>query len=65
MGALLKTALQEYRRRLKDFEERSDRPVESKLKLLERHLFRRKFGYATLDKGVGWNPSWKIELEEN
>ena len=26
--------------------------MESKLGLLERHLFRRKFGYATLDKGI-------------
>ena len=59
-GALLKTALQEYSRRLRDFKERSDRPAESKLKMLERHLFRRKFGYATLDEGVEWNPSWKI-----
>ena len=58
-------ALQEYQRRLRDFKERSDRPVESKLRMLERHLFRQKFGYATLDKGVDWNPSWKIELEEN
>ena len=64
-GALLKTALQEYRKQLKDFKERSDRPVESKLRRLERHLFMRKFGYATLDEGVDWNPSWEIELEEN
>ena len=63
--ALLKTALQEYRRRLRDFKERSDRPVETKLRMLERHLFRRKFGYATLDKGLDWNPSCKKELEEN
>ena len=56
-GALLKTAPQDYRRRLRDFKERSDRPVESKLRILERHLFRRKLGYATLDKGVDWNPS--------
>ena len=64
-GALLKTAPQEYRKQLRDFKERSDRPVESKLKRLERHLFMRKFGYATLDEGVEWNPSWEIELEEN
>ena len=63
-GALLKAALQEYRRRLTEFKERGDRPMESKLGLLERHLFRRKFGYATLDKGVDWNPSWRIDLEE-
>ena len=34
-GALLKTALQEYRKQLRDFKERSDRPVESKLRRLE------------------------------
>ena len=34
-GALLKAALQEYRRRLKTFQERSDMPTESKLRLLE------------------------------
>ena len=64
-GALLKAALQEYRRLLTNFQERSDRPTESKLRLLERHLFRRKFGHATLDKGVDWNPCWRIDLEEN
>ena len=64
-GALLKTALKDYLRRLRDFKERSDRPVESKLKRLKRHLFMRKFGYATLDEGVDWNPSWEVELEEN
>ena len=64
-GALLKAALQEYRKRLTDFQERSDMPVESKLHILERHLFRRKFGYATLDKGTDWNPCWRINLEEN
>ena len=51
-GAFLKAALQEYRRRLTDFQERGDRPIESTLRLLERHLVRRKFGYATLDKGI-------------
>ena len=64
-GALLKKALQEYRNQLRDFKERSDRPMESKVRRLERHLFMRKFGYATLDEGVEWNPSWEIELEEN
>ena len=64
-GALLKTALQEYRKQLRDFRERSDRPVESKIRRLERHLFMQKFGYATLDERVEWNPSWEIELEEN
>ena len=64
-GALLKAALQEYRKKLTDFHERSDRPVESKLRILERHLFRRKIGYATLDKGTDWNPCWRLDLEEN
>ena len=64
-GALLKAALQEYRPRLTEFRERSDRPVESKLHILERHLFRSKFGYATLDRGLDWNPCWRIDLEEN
>ena len=64
-GALPKAALQEYRKRLTDFQERSNRPVESKLRILVRHLFRRKFGYATFDKGTDWNPCWRIDLEEN
>ena len=38
-GAFLNTALQEYRKRLTDFQERSDRPVESKLRILERHIY--------------------------
>ena len=35
-GALLEAALHEYRRRLTDFKERSDMPIESKSRLLER-----------------------------
>ena len=62
---LLKEALKEYRNQLRDFKNRDDRPLESKVRRLERHLFMRKFGYATLDEGVDWNPSWEIELEEN
>ena len=57
--------LQEYRRRLTHFKTRSDRPIEPRLGLSERHLFRRKFSYATLDKGVDWNPSWRKELDED
>ena len=64
-GGLLKEALKEYRNQLRDFKDRSDRPLESKVRRLERHLFMRKFGYATLNEGVEWNPSWEIELEEN
>ena len=62
---LLKEALRQYRNQLRDFKDRDDRPLESKVRRLERHLFMRKFGYATLDEGVDWNPSWEIELEEN
>ncbi|XP_063713901.1 uncharacterized protein LOC134841794 [Symsagittifera roscoffensis] len=62
---LLKEALKEYRNQLRDFKDRSDRPMESKVRRLERHLFMRKFGHATLDEGVERNPSWEIELEEN
>ena len=62
---LLKEALRQYRNQLQDFKDRVDRPLESKVRRLERHLFMRKFGYATLDEGVDWNPSWEIELEEN
>ena len=53
--------LQEYRRRLTHFKTRSDRPIEPRLGLSERL----KFSYATLDKGVDWNPSWRIELDED
>ena len=62
---LLKEALKENRNQLRDFKDRNDKPMESKVRRLERHLFMRKFGYATLDEGVDWNPSWEIELEEN
>ena len=62
---LLKEALKEYRNQLRDFKDRNDKPMESKVRRLERHLFMRKLGYATLDEGVDWNPSWEIELEEN
>ena len=62
---LLKEALRQYRNQLRDFKDRDDRPLESKVRRLERHLFMRKIGYATLDEGVDWNPSWEIELEEN
>ena len=62
---LLKEALRQYRNQLRDFKDRDNRPLESKVRRLERHLFMRKFGYATLDEGVDWNPSWEIELEEN
>ena len=34
-GAFLKAALQEYRRRLTDFQERDDRPIESNCRLLK------------------------------
>ena len=64
-GGLLKEALKEYRNQLRDFKDRSDRPLESKVRRLERHLFMQKFGYATLDEGVEWSPSWEIDLEEN
>ena len=52
---LLKEALRLYRNQLRDFKDRDDRPLESKVRRLERHLFMRKFGYATLDEGVDWN----------
>ena len=58
-GGLLKEALKEYRNQLRDFKDRSDRPLESKVRRLERHLFMQKFGYATLDEGVEWSPSWE------
>ena len=64
-GALPKIALHEYRRRLTHFKTRSDRPIETRSGLLERDLFRQKFGYASLDEGVDWNLSWRIELDEN
>ena len=50
-GGLLK-ASQEYRRRLAHFKTRNDTPVETRLELLQRHLFRRKFGYAILDEDI-------------
>ena len=54
-GALQKTILQEYRRRITHVKTRNDSSIETQQGLLERHLFRRTFSYATLDEVVPWN----------
>ena len=37
--------------------------METRLKLLECHLFRKKFGYAALDTTQPWSTQWKVPLE--
>ena len=42
-------ALEQYRSGLANVKTNKNNPIETRLKLLERHLFRKKFGYAALD----------------
>ena len=48
-------ALEQYRYSLADVKTFTSRPIETQLKLLERHLFRKKFGYAALDTTQPWS----------
>ena len=50
-GGLLKEALKEYRNQLRDFKDRSNRPMESKVRRLERHLFTRRRGWMEPELG--------------
>ena len=56
-------ALEQYRSSLVNVKTNKNNPIETRLKLLERHLFRKKFGYAALDTTQPWSTQWKVPLE--
>ena len=55
-------ALEAYRIKLAYFRADVNKPEESKLGLLEKHLFRRKFGSEALNISKSWNASWRLPL---
>ena len=59
---LNKAALEAYRIELANFRTDVNKPVDTKLGLLEKHLFRRKFGSAALNVSRTWNASWRVPL---
>ena len=59
---LNKAALEVYRPKLAIFETHTNKPTETKMGLFERHNFRRKFGYASLDMRRSWNAPWRLPL---
>ena len=59
---LNKVALEAYRVKLATFKSDFNKPVETKLGLLEKHLFRRKFGSEALDITKTWNAAWRAPL---
>ena len=56
-------ALEQYRYGLANVKTDKNNPMETRLKLLERHLFRKKFGYAALETTQPWSTQWKVPLE--
>ena len=56
-------ALEQYRSGLANVKTDKNNPMETRLKLLERHLFRIKFGYAALETTQPWSTQWKVPLE--
>ena len=59
---LNKAALEAYRIKLANFRPDVSKPEVSNLGLLEKHLFRRKFGSEALDIAKSWNASWRVPL---
>ena len=47
-------ALEQYRYKLANLKTHTSKPLETRLNLLERHLFRRNFGYSALDTSRPW-----------
>ena len=62
-NAINEMALEQYRLGLANVKTDKHNPMETRLKLLERHLFRKKFGYAALDTTQPWSNQWKVPLE--
>ena len=56
-------ALEQYRYGLANVRTDKNNPMETRLKLLDRHLFRKKFGYSALDTTQPWSTQWKVPLE--
>ena len=59
---LNKAALEAYRVRLATLKPDVSRPIETKLGLLEKHLFRRKIGSEALNISKTWNAEWQVPL---
>ena len=59
---LNQAALEAYRIKLATFKPDSTNSVETKFRLLEKHLFRRKFGSEALDTNRSWNAEWRVPL---
>ena len=59
---LNQAALEAYRIKLANFKPDASNSVETKFGLLEKHLFRRKFGSEALDINRSWNAEWRIPL---
>ena len=59
---LNKAALEACRVRLATLKPDVSRPTETKFGLLEKHLFRRKFGSEGLDISKTWNAEWQVPL---
>ena len=55
-------SLEAYCIKLANFRADVNKPEESKMGLLEKHLFRRKFGSEALDVSKRWNASWRVPL---
>ena len=65
---LNRAALEAYRIKLANFRPGASNSVETKFGLLEKHLFRRKFGSEALNINRSWNAEWRVPLnfeEEN
>ena len=60
---LKQAALEAYRIKLANFKPGASNSVETKFGLLEKHLFRRKFGSEALDITRSWNAEWRIPLQ--
>ena len=56
-------ALEQYRYGLANVKTDKSNPMETRLKLLGRHLFRKKFGYTAFDTTQPSSTQWKVPLE--
>ena len=59
---LNRAALEAYRIKLANFRPGASNSVETKFGLLEKHLFRRKFGSEALNINRSWNAEWRVPL---
>ena len=55
-------AIEAYRIKLVNFRTDVNKPEDTKLGLLEKHLIRQKFGSEALDVSRSWNASWRVPL---